>query len=407
MYTKRKTRLEGVAHWGGASWSHRIRILNDDGSTTYTRRSGFATKEEAEESFYRYEEEYKKSCRKREKRNGADSSIGFIDYLKYWLEEEFALRVENTTLMISSYVLYNLILPNIEEDIKLKFVNTDYLDKLLEAVAPICESAGNKSRELLNQAMKDAIIQGLIRTNPVAGTKTYPRKKPKVMVLGKKNIKILLNSAVKCDWYLEILLALFMGLRKGEILGLKFGDIYYDDKGDFYYINIRRQITSNPIVEQGTSNIESCGIVEKEPKSETSYRKLRIPAAVYDEITVRRHKIDERKDKMGEDYADGDYVSAQKNGLPHTVSAMNSALSRLCYRNGLPHVTVHGLRHMYATILIEQGVPLAKVSAALGHSSINTTFEYYADMMDEDERVVSFMNDTFTVNDITEGDDTR
>lgn len=50
---------------------------------------------------------------------------------------------------------------------------------------------------------------------------------------------------------------------------------------------------------------------------------------------------------------------------------------------------------MYATILTEQGVPLVKVSALLGHSSIHTTFEYYCEVMDEQERIMSFMNDLF------------
>lgn len=50
---------------------------------------------------------------------------------------------------------------------------------------------------------------------------------------------------------------------------------------------------------------------------------------------------------------------------------------------------------MYATILTEQGVPLVKVSALLGHSSIHTTFEYYCEVMDEQERIMSFINDSF------------
>lgn len=66
-----------------------------------------------------------------------------------------------------------------------------------------------------------------------------------------------------------------------------------------------------------------------------------------------------------------------------------------CTKNGLPVISVHGLRHMFATILIEQGVPLAKISGLLGHSSVNTTFEYYCDVMDEKEKIIAFMNDTF------------
>jgi site-specific recombinase XerD len=56
---------------------------------------------------------------------------------------------------------------------------------------------------------------------------------------------------------------------------------------------------------------------------------------------------------------------------------------------------------MYATILVEQGVPLVKISALLGHASVHTTFEYYCDVMDENEQIISFMNRNF----IPEGGD--
>ena len=75
---------------------------------------------------------------------------------------------------------------------------------------------------------------------------------------------------------------------------------------------------------------------------------------------------------------------------------MNTALTKLCKRNGLPKVSVHSLRHMFATILIEQGVPLVKISALLGHSSVNTTFEYYCDVMDENENIICFMNEKYS-----------
>ena len=94
-------------------------------------------------------------------------------------------------------------------------------------------------------------------------------------------------------------------------------------------------------------------------------------------------------------YEDHNYISCRDNGQPHSASALNTALTKICKRAGLPHISVHGLRHMYATILLEQGVPLVKISALLGHSSINTTFQYYCEVMDENEKIVDYMNLSF------------
>ena len=118
--------------------------------------------------------------------------------------------------MVGAYTLYNLILPSMEADIKLKYISVEYLDALLERVAKICPSAGNKGRELLSIAMKDAAGDKFISYNPMPETKPYPRAKPKVRVLGKEKLKVFLEAASKNPWYLEILLGLFCGLRKGD-----------------------------------------------------------------------------------------------------------------------------------------------------------------------------------------------
>ncbi len=96
-------------------------------------------------------------------------------------------------------------------------------------------------------------------------------------------------------------------------------------------------------------------------------------------------------------YEDNDYVSCQSNGKPHSSTSMNTYLKKVCAKNGLPDISVHGLRHIYATILIEQGVALAKISALLGHSSIHTTFDFYCSVINEKEKITAFVNNTFPI----------
>ena len=363
---KRKPQ-NSAAFFENNSWYHRTKILQDDGSIKYSKKGGFATSEEANKSYRRHEDEFKKAYR-------------------------FSQRIETTTRMVGAYAVYDLILPNIEYDIKVRFTNAEYLDALLERVAKVSASAGNKGREILNMAMKEAVIGGYIKTNPVTGTKPYKRQKPKITILSKEKIKVLLKASSENNWYLEILLGLFCGLRKGEILGLKFSDLDMEKRT----VTIRRQIASDPLIKKGSgSKIDNYGLIERDPKTPNSFRVLRVPAIIIEELEKRRRLVESNKVVYAGQYDDKDYISCQKNGKLHSLSALNSALTGICSKNGLPHITVHGLRHMYATILIEMGVPLIKISALLGHGSVHTTFEYYCDVMDENENILAFMNQAF------------
>ena len=211
-----------VVFFEGKSWYHRTKELQDDLTTKYGKKGGFETPEEAEKSYWEYEKRYQKKQRNLQIAKMQKTDVMLGDYLEYWFENIFSPRIETTTRMVGAYTLYNLILPSMEADIKLKYISVEYLDALLERVAKICPSAGNKGRELLSIAMKDAAGDKFISYNPMPETKPYSRAKPKVRVLGKEKLKVFLEAASKNPWYLEILLGLFCGLRKGEILGLKF-----------------------------------------------------------------------------------------------------------------------------------------------------------------------------------------
>lgn len=205
-----------VVFFEGKSWYHRTKELQDDLTTKYGKKGGFETPEEAEKSYWEYEKRYQKKQRDLQIAKMQKTDVMLGDYLEYWFENIFSPRIETTTRMVGAYTLYNLILPSMEADIKLRYVSVEYLDALLERVAKICPSAGNKGRELLSIAMKDAAGDKFISYNPMPETKPYPRAKPKVRVLGKEKLKVFLEAASKNPWYLEILLGLFCGLRKGD-----------------------------------------------------------------------------------------------------------------------------------------------------------------------------------------------
>ena len=391
---KQSEKQRNVAFFENNGWYHRTKTLCPDGSVKYSKKGGFANARDAERSYRQHEAAFREDYRRFHLANSVDDNISLRDYLTYWFEEVYSERIESTTRMVGAYAVYNLLLPNMEYDIKTKYVNADYLNSVLDNAAKISPSAGNTARTILYIAMKDAVVEGFVKNNPVIFTKPYRRPKPKVLILGKDKLKVLLCAARETEWYLEILLGLFCGLRKGEIMGLKFSD--FDLEEDTVTVN--RQVGPEMKIARGSGyKIEKYELVEKEPKTSNSYRTIRMPGIISEELVRRKALIDFNRQRFGDGFRDGGYISCQPNGLLHSMTALNTALTKICSRNSLPHITVHGLRHMYATILIEQGVPLVKISALLGHSSIHTTFEYYCDMMDENENILAFMNNAFPV----------
>lgn len=173
---------------------------------------------------------------------------------------------------------------------------------------------------------------------------------------------------------------------------MKFSDFDFEQ----HTVRIERQLGASPVMEERSSKIASYAVEEKDPKTPNSVRTLRMPQVVEQEVLRRQTKVEENKAVLMDKYEDNGYISCQPNGKPHNMASMNIALTKVCIRNGLPKITVHALRHMFATILIEQGVPLVKISALLGHSSVNTTFEYYCDVMDENENIINFLNEKYS-----------
>ena len=374
------------------SWYYRNKSLDEYGQVKYGKKGGFNSEEAARKAYETAEKEFLAQKRKKVLEGKNRQDVMLKDYLIYWHEEILSQRVESTTQTLVAYVLYDWVIPNIENDIKMRYVNVEYMDELLERVSHCCASAGNTSRTYLNIAFSDAVAEGYITRNIIPNTKPYKRKPSKIRVLKKGKLKVFLKAASNNEWYLEFLLGLFCGLRKGEILGLKFDDFDFDA----HTVSIKRQLAYDTSLEEKSNKVVSRNSIEKPPKTENSIRVLRIPDVVEREVKKRRKLVENNQIIMGNDYEDHDYISCQKNGKPHSQGAMNNALTKLCARNGLPPLTVHSLRHMFATILIENGVPLVKISALLGHSSINTTFEYYCEVMDENDKIVDFLNEMYS-----------
>lgn len=383
---------KSVAFFENGSWYHRTKVLQEDYSVKYGKKGGFATKEEAENSYKKYEEEFEMQSSGIIKK--FDENLSFKNYLVYWFKNIYSIGIEPTSTMLGAFSIYNVIIPNIENDIKLKYVSADYLNDILKrAKMNSSDACVEKAREMISGMINNAYASKLIINNPMNDVDYYYRNSKKVPILNKSQLKVFLRYTYNGSWFLEILLGLFCGLRKGEIMGTKFKDFDFEEKT----ITIERQLVMDYLLadlETSGFKIENYNTEERDPKSVNSFRRLRVADVIMEEVKKRMSFREYSKNK-NKDFEDEDYISFQPNGKPRGLNSLNNYITKTCKRVGLPHITVHSLRHMFATILAEQGVDLVTISVLLGHDSIYTTFEYYCDIMEDNENINAYMNNEF------------
>ena len=187
-------------------------------------------------------------------------------------------------------------------------------------------------------------------------------------------------------------------------MGLKFKDFDWNNN----IIKINRQLVCDPILAENMEvnkvKVEKYVLVEKPPKKD-SYRNLKVSQAIMKEVKKRKAEYELYRNNNSE-FMDYGYVSFNRStGNPQFPNTFNNYLYRKCPKIGIPNISVHGLRHMFATILIERGVPLIKIASLLGHSSPNTTFEIYCDVMEERKKILTFINEKFSLDLMMEEED--
>lgn len=207
--------------------------------------------------------------------------------------------------------------------------------------------------QIISSAMKLAIQQKLISSNPADGC-ALPRIEHKEMkTLSSDQLAAFLNEAKRTGTFELYYIDLATGLRRGELLGLKWQDIDLDSG----VIHVHRQV--------GRIN----GKVQEAPlKTKNAYRNISIGA---DAVSILR-------EKKKQDGGRSAYAFPSPTGGPMSPDSVLHMLHRVLDRAGLPELRFHDLRHTFATLALQNGVDIKTVSGMLGHFSAGFTLDTYA-----------------------------
>ncbi len=254
---------------------------------------------------------------------------------------------------------------------------------------------------ILQEALDQAVKENLIYNNPATNTTQPQQVKKEIQPLNTEQVQDFLES-IKDDWLYPLFLTeLGTGLRRGELLGLKWEDINLD-KG-------------TAIIKRSLLDIKGKPFLQEDVKTKTSKRTVTFPAEVLNEL--KKLKKQQEQEKSVEIKKQGNILTIVRPDEPDKAKESPKKEFVFCWPNGhpvapnycynhfkallrdasLPSVRFHDLRHSFATMLLERGVDIGTISKLLGHQSISITMDIYAHLTDKmQEQAAQTMNDILT-----------
>ena len=284
-------------------------------------------------------------------------------WLDIWMENYAKLQVRASSYKTYQGFISNHIKPALDDMPleKLTAMNLQQLYKhLLENGRVECTESRNKSKSLsvktvrninqmISSALNCAVEQRLIASNPTKGCVLPKLERKEMKILPPESLGTFFEEARRSGVFELYYIDLATGLRRGELLGLKWSDIDLV-KG---IIHVRRQVLR-----------QNGEVVEAPLKTKNSYRNIAIGA---DALKVLKGM--EQKDE---------YVFPSPFGGPMSPDSVLHMLQRVLKRAGLERIRFHDLRHTFSVLALQNGVDVKTLSAMLGHYSAGFTLDTYA-----------------------------
>jgi integrase len=220
---------------------------------------------------------------------------------------------------------------------------------------------------------------GWLVRSPIDEVQTTPRViRKRVEVLSEAELATLLGHLEGAPLYTPVLVAAYTGLRRAEVLGLRWADLDFN-KGAL-------AVTQQVEVISGKLHV-------KAPKTDNSRRIVTLPAGLVPELKAHRKRQAELRLQLGLSKDAKDLVFTEPTGQMVNPDVFSYRFTRAVTAAGLKHVTFHGLRHTHITHLLRAGVPARVVSGRAGHANTSMTLHTYAHLLDGDDEAAAALAD--------------
>lgn len=311
---------------------------------------------------------------RREERSwsGLTRTATLRDWLLHWLEDEIRPVREQTTYYCYANIIHSHLIPALGQ-VRLCDVTPRLLESYYDWAQQSKGLTANTVRKhhvLLHTALKLAYCQGLLRDNPTDRT-TPPRPtSPRQTFYNAAQAARLLSIVRGQVLEVPVKLACCLGLRRSEIAGLRWCDV---------------DLAGGSIAIRQVRTAAGGDVICKAPKTAGSMRTLNIQTVpgMLELLREQRGRCEERCAARGVPFREDLCVAVDGRGRPWSPDELTREFSVLVERSGLPKVTLHGLRHTFASVANDARVPMLEISKTLGHSDPSITARVYTHMFDQ------------------------
>lgn len=286
------------------------------------------------------------------------------DFLERWLEDYRANLSPRSYERYRDIVRKRLI-PGLG-NIPLTQLKPEHLQKLYTTMQNDGLSARSVRyhHSVIHGALKRALEWGLILRNPADAIRPPKIQRVEMQTWDEEEMGRFLEEAKKSPYHALFYTALFTGMRRSELLGLKWSDV---------------DLTLGQVsVGRGLHHLKDGSYVFTEPKSQKSRRNIALSPS--NSLLLRQHKDRQRLDRMlmNKPLTNEDLVFANAGGKPWRPNSITRAWETTAAHAGVKVIRLHDARHTHASIMLKQGVHPKIVQERLGHASIEMTLDIYS-----------------------------
>lgn len=232
---------------------------------------------------------------------------------------------------------------------------------------------------VLRMCLEQAKNIGLVARNPAEHCKVYKSPKVEMSIWDENQVNQFLVSIHGHKNENLYYMALATGMRRGELLGLKWQDVDWKNQR----ILIKRQVC----------NPQGGGLVFQEPKTSLGIRSVRLGAGIIERLYAQMVNIDLMRRISRDKWQEHDLVFPSMIGKPLIGTNVSVEFNQLVVQSGLPHIRFHDCRHTAASIMLTHGIPPVIVAGMLGHSMSTLLTNYAHCLPDRQDEAAQLMDE--------------